>query len=242
MLERTPMEEPEKKEAALNFIPLIQSVEQINQPLNDYVTASESNFKEFMDVYVDKNTTLDILIDSDRVLRDKDKDNNSSSLRNILKTYGAIVVKFFDGKVDNASVETYVNSLLQYISRTKNHVKNVQIVYGKNVVAGLIFSHFLIHCKIPTTDSTSSCPLTVKVYSTRGGISLYLCLSNMPPFSNSLSRIASVLVLKPFNACLNFLCLTGLVVQHRGIRISSVPLFVIKFLSFAVSDISNVAS
>src|SRR5215207_11348811 len=103
-------------------------------------------------------------------------------------------------------------------------------------------AHFLIHCNILETDSTSSCPFVVNVYSTLGGISLYLFLSNMLFFSNSLSRIASVLVLNPFNACLNCLCLTGLVVQHKGISISSVPLFVIKFLKFAVSDISNKAS
>src|SRR5215203_2154706 len=101
-------------------------------------------------------------------------------------------------------------------------------------------AHFLIHCSILTTDSTSSCPLAVNVYSTRGGISLYLCFSSMPFFSSSLSRIDRVLVLKPFKACLNCLCLTGSVVQHKGISISSVPLFVIRLLNFAVSDISNV--
>src|ERR687895_1236012 len=88
------------------------------------------------------------------------------------------------------------------------------------------------------TDSTSSCPLFVNLYSTLGGISLYLCLSNIPLFSNSLSLLDNVLVLKPFIACLNCLCLTGLVVQHNGISISSVPLFVINFLNFAVSFIS----
>src|ERR671924_1934114 len=105
-----------------------------------------------------------------------------------------------------------------------------------------LLAHFLIHCSILTTDSTSSCPLMVNVYSTRGGISLYLCLSNIPLFSSSLSRIDRVLVLKPFNACLNCLCLTGFVVQHRGTSISRVPLFVIRLLNFAVSDISNDAS
>lgn len=74
-------------------------------------------------------------------------------------------------------------------------------------------AHFLIHCSMLITDSTSSCPLVVNVYSTRGGISLYLCFSNMPLFSNSLSRIDRVLVLKPFKVCLNCLCLTGLVFQ-----------------------------
>jgi hypothetical protein len=110
---------------------IMQSVEQVNQPLNDYVTANKSNFKEFMDVSVDKNITFDILIDSDRILQDKDN-SSSDRLRNILKTYGAIVVKIFDGKVDNMSVETYVNLLSQYISRTKNHV-GLSIIIGEEI-------------------------------------------------------------------------------------------------------------
>jgi hypothetical protein len=96
------------------------------------------------------------------------------------------------------------------------------------------FDHFCIHCSRPIIDSTSSCPLFVNLYSTRGGISLYLCLSNILLFSNSLSLLDNVLVLKPFIVCLNCLCLTGFVVQHNGISISSVPLFVINFLNFAV--------
>ena len=44
-----------------------------------------------------------------------------------------------------------------------------------------------------------------------------------------------VLLLNPFKGCLNLIYLTGFVVQHRRIRTSSVPLFVIYFLSLAVS-------
>jgi len=89
------------------------------------------------------------------------------------------------------------------------------IIIGLLDCSTLLWPHFLIHCSILTTDSTNSCPLVVNVYSTRGGISLYLCLSNMPLFSSSLSRIDSVLVLKPFKAHLDCLCLTGFVVQQR---------------------------
>ena len=46
----------------------------------------------------------------------------------------------------------------------------------------------------------------------------------------------------PFNVSQNFLYLTGVAEQHRGIRISSVPLFVIKFLNLAVSTISEEGS
>jgi hypothetical protein len=125
--------------------------------------------------------------------------------------------------------------------RNRNDKSQSDQIIGSSSLSSYLV-HFLIHCSILATDSTSSCPLIVNVYSTRGGISLYLCLSNILPFSSSLNRIDRVLVLKPFKACLNCLCLTGLVVQHKGISISSVPLFVIRLLNFAVSDISNVAS
>jgi hypothetical protein len=69
------------------FKAIMQSVEQINQPLNDYVTASKSNFKEFMDISVDKNIRFDILIDSDHVLSGNNKDNGNG-LRSVLKAYG----------------------------------------------------------------------------------------------------------------------------------------------------------
>lgn len=110
---------------------IMQSVEQINQPLNEYVTANKSNFKEFMDISAGKFTTFDILIDSERVLEDKGS-GSSGRLKDILKTYGTIVVRIFDDKVDNASVETYVNSLLHYISRTKNHV-GLSIIIGEEI-------------------------------------------------------------------------------------------------------------
>src|SRR5919108_4511785 len=113
------------------FRAIMQSVEQINQPLNDYVTASKSNFKEFTDVSVDKNITFDILIDPNHVLNGNNKDN-SNSLRNVLKAYGAIIVKIFDDRTDKVSVESYVNSLLQYTYRTKNQV-GLAIIIGQEI-------------------------------------------------------------------------------------------------------------
>jgi predicted transcriptional regulator len=71
------------------------------------------------------------------------------------------------------------------------------------------------------------------------GISLYAFRSRIPFFSSCLSLIVSVLLLNPFIDFLNFIYRTGSVVQRNGIRISSVPLFVIKSLSFSVSFISN---
>jgi hypothetical protein len=128
------------KEAA--FRAIMQSVEQINQPLNDYVTASKSNFKEFTDVSIDKNITFDILIDSDHVLNGNNNKDNSNNLRNVLKVYGALIVKIFNGKTDKVSVESYVNSLLQYASRTKNQV-GLAIIIGEEISSDTIVCLFL---------------------------------------------------------------------------------------------------
>src|ERR687888_1671522 len=106
----------------------------------------------------------------------------------------------------------------------------------------LVELHFLIHRNKSITDSTSSCPLSVKLYSTLGGVSLYDFLSNTPILCSSLSLAAKVLLLNPFKVCLNLIYLTGFVVQHKGIRISSVPFLVISLLSLAVSFISISAS
>ena len=101
-----------------------------------------------------------------------------------------------------------------------------------------LIDHRLIHWSKFRIDSTSSCPLEVRRYSTLGGISLNAFLLKMPLFSNSLKRVERVL-LKPFIDLLNVIYLTGSVVQHNGIRISSVPLFVINFLKSEVSFIKS---
>ena len=84
------------------------------------------------------------------------------------------------------------------------------------------------------TDSTTSCPLVVNLYSTLGGISLYACLSKIPLSSSSFSLLTKVLLLEPFSVFLNFRYLTDVVVQHNGIKISRMPLFVIILRSLAV--------
>ena len=106
-----------------------------------------------------------------------------------------------------------------------------------NFIRHYDLDHFLIHCSRLIIDSTNSWPFAVSRYSTRGGISLYACLSNIPPISNSFNRRASVLLLKPFSKCLISLYLTGFVEQQSGINISIVPLFVISLRTLAVSFI-----
>jgi hypothetical protein len=52
----------------------------------------------------------------------------------MLKVYGAIIVKIFDGRVDKVTVESYVNSLSQYISRTKIKV-GLAVIIGEEISA-----------------------------------------------------------------------------------------------------------
>jgi len=128
------------------------------------------------------------------------------------------------------------------ITSIKQHLNLVLSRISPYQSLGLEEDHFLIHCNKLITDSTNSCPLLVKLYSTLGGISLYARLSKMPPFSSSFNRIAKVLLLNPFKVFLNLIYLTGFVEQHNGIRISRVPRFVINFLNLAVSFIRVSAS
>jgi uncharacterized membrane protein len=113
------------------FRAIMQSVEQINQPLNDYVISRKSNLREFMNVSIDKNITFDLLIDADHVLNENNN-GNDNNLKNVLKVYGAIIVKIFDGRVDDTYVESYFNSLLQYTSKTRNKV-GLAITIGEEI-------------------------------------------------------------------------------------------------------------
>jgi len=73
------------------------------------------------------------------------------------------------------------------------------------------------------------------LYSTRGGTSANVCLSNIPCDTSSDNLVESALLLVPLSDSLNCLYLTGSVVQHNGNRISSAALFVINFLMIKVS-------
>jgi hypothetical protein len=129
------------KEETLKAI--IQSVEQISMPLNDYVTQRKSDLKEFQNVYVDKNTLFDILIDADHVLNGEN--NKDNSLRNVLREYGAIIVKIIDGRVDDTSVESFVNSLLRYVSITKNKLGLVIIIGEEISPDARKYTHHLLY-------------------------------------------------------------------------------------------------
>ena len=111
------------------IIALTQSVEQIGEPLQNYISSNKSDLKEFLDVCVDKNIVFDILIDSNHVLNDVGHDTNK--LKNILDEYGAVIVKVEDNSIDISAIKTFIESLSRYISLSKNRV-GLAIVTGEN--------------------------------------------------------------------------------------------------------------
>jgi len=90
---------------------------------------------------------------------------------------------------------------------------NLTIIYRKST--NYLEDHFFIQCSKELIDSVRTCPLSVNLYSIRGGISLYDFLLKIPLFSSSFRRVANVLLLNPFIEFLNFRFLTGLVVQIK---------------------------
>jgi len=115
---------------------LSQSVGEISEPLEKYMMSSKSDLREFFDVSVGEGksrATYDILIDSSRVMNGGDDDmNKSNSLRNVLEDYGAVIVKIVDGNVDRNDVESFINSLTNYVSMSKKQI-GLSIIIGEEI-------------------------------------------------------------------------------------------------------------
>lgn len=110
-----------KEEAILA---LAQSVDEISEPLEEYIVSKKSDLREFLDVSIGDgktSTTYDILIDSGHVLNGDDR-NKGNSLRKVLEDYGAVIIKIVDGYVDRSHVESFVDSLAKYASVSKNPI------------------------------------------------------------------------------------------------------------------------
>lgn len=120
-----------KEEAILA---LAQSVDEISEPLEEYIMSKKSNLTEFLDVSVGDgktSTTYDVLIDSYHVLSGDDK-NKGNSLRKVLEDYGAVIIKIEDGYVDRSHVESFVDSLAKYASVSKNQI-GLGIMIGEDI-------------------------------------------------------------------------------------------------------------
>ena len=122
-----------KEEAILA---LAQSVDEISEPLEEYILSKKSNLTEFLDVSIGDGktgTTYDILIDSSHVLNGGDK-NKGNSLRKVLEDYGAVIIKIVDGYIDRSHVESFVDSLAKYSSVSKNPI-GLGTIIGEDISA-----------------------------------------------------------------------------------------------------------
>lgn len=100
---------------------LTYSVARIAEPLQTYIESKKSDLSEFLDVNVNgNNLKFDILLDANGVV--DDNSTISNNLKDILRNYGSVVVKIIDGVIDKNTVESFVNSLLMYVSSTKNDI------------------------------------------------------------------------------------------------------------------------
>ena len=107
---------------------LVQAVEQIGEPLQGYIMSKKSDLKEFLDVFIDKNLVFDVLMDTNNV------SSNGNNFKEILKDYGAVIVKIIDSKVYSKSVESFINSLEKYVSLTKNQV-GLGLIIGEEITS-----------------------------------------------------------------------------------------------------------
>jgi hypothetical protein len=111
-----------------------QSVKQIGEPLQDYITSKKTDLKEFLNISIDKDIIFDILIDSSHVLFSSSNDKDNNNLKDLLKEYGAIVIKIVDDSIKQNIVKSFVDSLTRYVSLTNNQV-GLGIIIGEDVAS-----------------------------------------------------------------------------------------------------------
>jgi hypothetical protein len=108
---------------------LSESIEQL-YPLHKYIVKRPSNATKFMDVKVNEDLMFDILIDKERILNENNKNNiDANNLYKEIKRYGSIIVNIVDYTIDKPAVELFFNSLLKYISLTRNKI-GLAIIVG----------------------------------------------------------------------------------------------------------------
>jgi hypothetical protein len=120
------------REEAILALP--QSIQEISEPLQEYIDLRKTKaLNEFFNASIhDANSLVifDVLIDSDHV--SDDNSNASNNLKKVLKEYGTIIIKIVDGDIDRNSAESFVHSLMTYISITK-HPVGIGLVIGDSL-------------------------------------------------------------------------------------------------------------
>jgi hypothetical protein len=159
---------------------IAEVIEEIGVPLRKYI-ASKEKLEEFFDVTTINSksrmrrgkqqeqeqgpgtSTFDVLIDADHILRTTN-DTISDDLKEILRKYGAIIIKIVDGIIDKKSVQSFSNSLADYISLSKRNKVGLALIIGDDFThdANNIARHYrnkrmydLILIEKPTSNKLS---------------------------------------------------------------------------------------
>jgi hypothetical protein len=146
---------------------LSESIEQL-YPLQEYIVKKPSNVAKFMNVKANENLIFDILIDKERILNENNKNNmDTKNLYKEIESYGSIIVNIVDHTIDRPAVELFFNSLLKYISSSKNKI-GLALIIGDtanpdgfdlanklNIKNSKIIRHFIIIEK-PLHDLSST--------------------------------------------------------------------------------------
>jgi hypothetical protein len=110
------------KEEILNA--LSETIEQIDIPLQDYLSKSHPN--EFYNVSIDDTTTFDILIDKSTI-----KPIDSDSLKNAIQDYGSILIKIADDVIDKDITRNFLESLQKY--KKRGNKIGLAIIIGESI-------------------------------------------------------------------------------------------------------------
>jgi hypothetical protein len=101
-----------------------ETVEEIGEPLQMFLSSSKENVKQFIDVSVgDTDIVFDVLIDGHRISSKEEDD-----LKQALREYGSIIIKIVDGTIDKNVVLSLYNLISRYTSLTKNNVRLALII------------------------------------------------------------------------------------------------------------------
>jgi hypothetical protein len=107
---------------------LSEAIEQVYL-LQKFIVERPSNVAKFMDVKVNEDIIFDILIDKERILNENNKNNiDTINLYKEIERYGSIIVNIIDHSIDKPAVELFFNSLLKYISLSKNKIGLAMII------------------------------------------------------------------------------------------------------------------
>ncbi len=122
-----------KKSKEEAVIAISETIEEIGEPLRNYILVRGKKFKEFLDVPITTNhhnenkIVFDVLIDSDQVIKEGNDNNDdkkiissNNNLTQALKEYGSIIIKIIEGSVTEELVMSFTKQIYSYISITKN--------------------------------------------------------------------------------------------------------------------------